>query len=40
MVITTEDSILRLFVALILGALIGYERQSQSKAAGLRGAVT
>lgn len=36
MVITTEDSILRLFVALILGALIGYERQSQSKAAGLR----
>ena len=36
MVITTEDSIIRLFVALILGAMIGYERQSQSKAAGLR----
>ncbi len=36
MVITTEDSIIRLFVALILGALIGYERQAQSKAAGLR----
>lgn len=36
MVITTEDSVIRLFVALILGAMIGYERQSQSKAAGLR----
>lgn len=36
MIITTEDSILRLVVALVLGALIGYERQTHSKAAGLR----
>lgn len=34
--ISTEDSIIRLVIALILGGLIGYERQSQNKAAGLR----
>lgn len=36
MVISTLDSIIRLCVALILGAVIGYERQAQNKAAGLR----
>ena len=36
MVISTTDSIIRLCVALILGAIIGYERQAQNKAAGLR----
>ena len=34
--ISTEDSIIRLIIALILGGLIGYERQAQSKSAGLR----
>ena len=34
--ISTEDSIIRLIMALILGGLIGYERQAQSKSAGLR----
>lgn len=34
--ISTEDSIIRLVISLILGAIIGYERQSQSKSAGLR----
>ena len=34
--ISTEDSIIRLIISLILGAIIGYERQSQSKSAGLR----
>ena len=29
--ISTEDSIIRLIMALILGGLIGYERQAQSK---------
>lgn len=32
--ISTEDSIIRLIMALILGGLIGYERQAQSKSAG------
>ena len=36
MVISTSDSIIRLCVALHLGAIIGYERQAQNKAAGLR----
>lgn len=36
MVISTTDSIIRLCVALLLGAIIGYERQAQNKAAGLR----
>lgn len=36
MVISTTDSIIRLCVALLLGAVIGYERQAQNKAAGLR----
>lgn len=36
MVISTLDSIIRLCVALLLGAIIGYERQAQNKAAGLR----
>ncbi len=36
MMIGTEDSIIRLCIALLLGAVIGYERQAQSKAAGLR----
>ncbi|WP_301860583.1 MgtC/SapB family protein [uncultured Megasphaera sp.] len=36
MSITTTDSIIRLVIALILGAIIGYERQAQNKAAGLR----
>ena len=34
--ITTIDSIFRLCVALLLGGIIGYERQAQSKSAGLR----
>lgn len=34
--ISTEDSIIRLIISLILGAIIGCERQSQSKSAGLR----
>lgn len=34
--ISTTDSIIRLCIALILGGVIGYERQAQSKAAGLR----
>lgn len=34
--ISTEESIIRLIAALILGAVIGYERQAQSKSAGLR----
>lgn len=34
--ISTEDSIIRLIISLVLGAIIGYERQSQSKSAGLR----
>ena len=34
--ISTEDSIIRLIMALILGGLIGYERQAKSKSAGLR----
>lgn len=34
--ISTEDSIIRLIMALILGGLIGYERQAQRKSAGLR----
>lgn len=33
---TTADIILRLITALILGGLVGYERQARSKAAGLR----
>lgn len=33
---TTTDIILRLLTALILGGVIGYERQARSKAAGLR----
>ncbi|MCH4166328.1 MAG: MgtC/SapB family protein [Megasphaera sp.] len=36
MMISTTDSIIRLCIALILGGVIGYERQAQSKAAGLR----
>lgn len=36
MMISTTDSIIRLCIALILGGIIGYERQAQSKAAGLR----
>lgn len=36
MMISTADSIIRLCVALLLGAVIGYERQAQNKAAGLR----
>ena len=35
-VISTVDSIIRLFLALFLGGVIGYERQAQSKSAGLR----
>lgn len=35
-VISTVDSIIRLFLALFLGGIIGYERQAQSKSAGLR----
>lgn len=34
--ISTLDSIIRLCVALILGGIVGYERQAQSKSAGLR----
>lgn len=34
--VTTEESIIRLIVALVLGAFIGYERQAQNKSAGLR----
>ena len=34
--ISTMDSIIRLCIALILGGIIGYERQAQSKSAGLR----
>ena len=34
--ITTEESIIRLCIALVLGAVIGYERQAQNKSAGLR----
>jgi putative Mg2+ transporter-C (MgtC) family protein len=30
------DSVIRLIIALILGGIVGYERQAQSKAAGLR----
>ncbi len=36
MLITTTDGIIRLCMALVLGGLIGYERQAQSMAAGLR----
>ncbi|MCH4178487.1 MAG: MgtC/SapB family protein [Megasphaera sp.] len=36
MMISTTDSIIRLCIALLLGGVIGYERQAQSKAAGLR----
>lgn len=34
--ISTTDSIIRLCIAIILGGMIGYERQAQSKAAGFR----
>lgn len=34
--ITTIASIIRLCIAVILGGIIGYERQAQSKSAGLR----
>lgn len=34
--ITTTESIIRLCMAVILGGIIGYERQAQSKSAGLR----
>jgi putative Mg2+ transporter-C (MgtC) family protein len=36
LVVTDADTFMRLSVAFVLGGLIGYERQSQSKAAGLR----
>lgn len=36
MIISTVDSIIRLCIALILGGIVGYERQAQSKSAGLR----
>lgn len=35
-VVLEIDTLMRLSVAFVLGGLIGYERQSQSKAAGLR----
>lgn len=34
--VSEVDTLMRLSVAFVLGGLIGYERQSQSKAAGLR----
>lgn len=34
--ISTEESIVRLIIAIILGGLIGYEREAQSKSAGFR----
>lgn len=34
--ISTEESIIRLIIAIILGGLIGYEREAQSKSAGFR----
>jgi putative Mg2+ transporter-C (MgtC) family protein len=34
--ISTEESIIRLLIAIVLGGLIGYEREAQSKSAGLR----
>lgn len=34
--ITEVDVIFRLFVAIILGGIVGYERQARNKAAGLR----
>lgn len=36
MMISAEDAIIRLFIAILLGGLIGYERQKYSKSAGLR----
>lgn len=36
MMISTSDSIIRLIVAIILGGLIGYEREARSQSAGLR----
>ena len=36
MMISTSDSIIRLVVAIILGGLIGYEREARSQSAGLR----
>jgi len=33
---TSADILLRLLTALVLGGLVGYERQARSKAAGLR----
>lgn len=36
MMISTVDAIIRLCIAIVLGGLVGYERQSHSKSAGLR----
>ena len=34
--LTVEDVVLRMFLASLLGACVGWDRQAESKAAGLR----